>query len=492
MILDRPLNVDVEKQHSQVHAGGVDNALPDHVVAWRGKSKLNGTEILLVLYAFNGRTNQKSGCMIETAILVADRCPRDAARDGSDVAVCGYCPARQTNRGWCYRTPGREYREHQTWDKIRDLPGDLAHVCDVVRRSGLPIRFGSYGDPAAVPYEVLKRLVDASGGRISGFTHSWSHPNFDPRLFEFLSASIEFPQEGQELKRLFPSVKTYRVILDKAAVLPGEEPCTGGPKEDDNHCCVCPSPCRGMANPDGPERVVVVHPKKAEEPFRKYLANPDQNVRHVHPNVLAALAVQKGLVPKEEQMLVKPIERPSPEAFGISIDQEPFPEVVKAPVRQYPSHAPPMWSPQEFTRVVLDRDQPSTRVYNKDATWWTHQETCTHLRVDPRTVLARMRETPEHIARPWVNYGTRTRPYYGWLASGVDRWWIEVNAWRASRKEKGRSAFDGGTLTDRSGRARARTWQPRDGFSEKSRPASPKDDVGNLGMLARSLASRRS
>ncbi len=70
-------------------------------------------------------------------------------------------------------------------------------------------------------------------------------------------------------------------------------------------------------------------------------------------------------------------------------------------------------------------------------TWWTHGETCSYLRVDPRTVAARMRQTPEDIERPWVNFGTPRRPFYRWLAGGVTRWWVEVNQRRNGEKPPG-------------------------------------------------------
>ncbi len=82
--------------------------------------------------------------------------------------------------------------------------------------------------------------------------------------------------------------------------------------------------------------------------------------------------------------------------------------------------------------VQNDQDDESAGAPPPDAAWWTHAETSHHLRVDARTLVKMMRQTPEHIERPWVNYGTPRRPFYRWRAEGVDPWWVAVNGWRTS------------------------------------------------------------
>lgn len=44
------------------------------------------------------------------------------------------------------------------------------------------------------------------------------------------------------------------------------------------------------------------------------------------------------------------------------------------------------------------------------STWWRHTQVRAHLDVDPKTLRARMDETPDHIERPWINVGTLGRP----------------------------------------------------------------------------------
>ncbi len=127
-----------------------------------------------------------------------------------------------------------------------------------------------------------------------------------------------------------------------------------------------------------------------------------------------------------------------------------------------------------------------------DASWWTHDETRKHLRVDARTLAARMHETPPDIEKPWINYGKPTRPYYRWIASKVDRWWIEVNEWRASTSDRTGTACAGATLTGARGAGSARTSRRPAGSSATSSAAPPKDGGGRLATFVKSLNSRTS
>lgn len=265
--------------------------LPNHIIAWRGPSVLDGQEILVVLYAFKRATNGKTGRLIEAAVLLAHVKPSDAAATGRDRAICGDCPGRLTNWNFCYRSPGHDI--DKTWEVIRNMQAmDISEVCRIVRKSGLPIRFGSYGDFAAVPFELLDALALAArkpdgSWNHTGYSHQWSNPNFDPRVLAYLDASIEFAEEREEIERLFPGARTHRLLAQPEHILPGEVFCLGGTGKDDVHCCDCLS-CRGVTNADGPDRAVVVHNKTHLKALRKYLANPGRNIRHVHPKALAA------------------------------------------------------------------------------------------------------------------------------------------------------------------------------------------------------------
>lgn len=63
-----------------------------------------------------------------------------------------------------------------------------------------------------------------------------------------------------------------------------------------------------------------------------------------------------------------------------------------------------------------------------------------HLRVDPKTLRARMAENPDPIAPPWINVGSADRPDYRWLAEKLGPWWMELNGWRRGAKRSGAKA----------------------------------------------------
>ena len=124
--------------------------------------------------------------------------------------------------------------------------------------------------------------------------------------------------------------------------------------------------------------------------------------------------------------------------------------------------------------------------------WVSHAWVISHLCVNSRTLKARMQATPEHIERPWVNYGSAAKPRYKWAKQLVDGWWMEVNRWRASQDEETVGASAGGTLTAVPGVGSLRPSAPPRSSSAKSKKPSVSAGGGSLVTLARSLASRRS
>jgi len=254
---------------------------------------LGGAEIILVVYGFSGINNRKLGPMIEASVFVAAEKPSTAADDGRDSAVCGDCPGRPTNWGYCYVQIPVEV--DKTWEAARDLPADLKLAYAQIRDSGWPIRLGVYGDAAAVPFEIVEALVQATATedgklRYSGFTHQWSHPNFDHRHLKYLAPSVEFVAEREELKQHFPTVMTYRIVRNAEEMLAGEIKCKGGVEPEADKCCECMS-CGGTEGIARRDRVVVVHGvARKEKRLMDYLANPEKNARHVNGSVMTAAA----------------------------------------------------------------------------------------------------------------------------------------------------------------------------------------------------------
>src|ERR1035437_7187082 len=76
---------------------------PSGVELWRGTSRFNGKEIV-VIATFRSR-NEKTGNMVQVWILGARDKPTDAATGGKDATTCGPCPLRNRSsggEGLCY------------------------------------------------------------------------------------------------------------------------------------------------------------------------------------------------------------------------------------------------------------------------------------------------------------------------------------------------------------------------------------------------------
>lgn len=147
---------------------------------WSGESLLTGEPISL--YMTFGSSNRKTGKMAQTWILRDDVEPHRATLD-EQRAVCGDCKLRDNG---CYVTkfqaPLTVYRRYVDTD-IVEPPKRIA-----------ALRIGSYGDPAAVPFKVWRKLVMRTQGTITGYTHSWREA--DRRLQKYCMASVDTPSEA--------------------------------------------------------------------------------------------------------------------------------------------------------------------------------------------------------------------------------------------------------------------------------------------------------
>ena len=67
------------------------------LIAYEGKSRIDGAPIVVILTALNGSMNTKTGHMVQSYILRADIDPVKAAKTGLDASICGDCQHRPTN-----------------------------------------------------------------------------------------------------------------------------------------------------------------------------------------------------------------------------------------------------------------------------------------------------------------------------------------------------------------------------------------------------------
>ena len=234
---------------------------PPSVIAYRGGSLLDGeTRVVVLLTGLHGNSdNRKTGRVVQAHILVDERRPADAARDGTDAAICGDCPRRRTpERGTtCYVSLAMGYP--QIGEKLiaNEYPRvSGAEAAEFV--AGSFVRIGAYGDPAAVPVGFWMQLAGRSSAW-TAYTHQW---RVAPELRPIAMASVE--SESERAQARMAGWRTFRVrgAEPVEALAVGEMMCPasveGGKRQE---CATCRM-CSGLASP-GRDVAIIDHSVKA-------------------------------------------------------------------------------------------------------------------------------------------------------------------------------------------------------------------------------------
>ena len=219
------------------------------VKLYDGPSIIDGAPIIVLLTGLaKSSKNGKTGDMLQTWILRKDVAPHDAIKTGEDSSVCGNCPLRPLNFN---ATPKAErvssrkcyvkvhHAPLSTWKANRDLP--VTPSAEVVPMlDGRPVRFGSYGDPAAVPAWVWEPL--RPGRNFTGYTHQWKDITATS-----LMASVHSETERSEARA--KGYRTFRIIRNVAERVSGEVLCPAskeaGAKTDCATCGLCMGDAHG-------------------------------------------------------------------------------------------------------------------------------------------------------------------------------------------------------------------------------------------------------
>jgi hypothetical protein len=199
-------------------------------VVWEG----NGTPIVAILTGTSGRSrNEKTGPMQQLWILPRFISPTTAVAHGLDTATCGQCPFRGNGDGTgraCYVVP---HKAPQTiWRKYERGGYGVGRV-----NPDLPIRLGAYGDPAMMPYEVVRELAEGAS-RWTGYTHQW---RWCDRRFRFLLMASCTPSDASDARadewRCFIAVPVEAPVLPAIGVL--KCPATNGALKKQKTCATC-------------------------------------------------------------------------------------------------------------------------------------------------------------------------------------------------------------------------------------------------------------
>ena len=236
-----------------------DAKAPTILVAWRGKSLIDEATIRVVVHCLKeGSKSRKTGKMVQVLICNDDVYPHDAVKTGADFSVCGNCPLRPRNGGGCYCNLGKHYP--RVWETSNDLLDDLNAAGEAIRRSGLPVRIGSWGDPSAVPFDVISTLVNAARGddgraRHTAYTNAWA--TCDQRLREVAMASVL--SEAEKVMAERAGWATLRVRTADMPVLQGEVVCPASKEAGHRTTCSNCLMCCGTGRGKGTHVVIQTH-----------------------------------------------------------------------------------------------------------------------------------------------------------------------------------------------------------------------------------------
>lgn len=140
---------------------------PTGVLVYDGPSMLSGGPIVGILTFGSG--NVKTGDLAQLWILCREVKPAEAHRTGQDVDVCGDCIHRLKDT--CYVTLIHGPRAvHDAFKRNRYPVCSPAEAGKIV--AGRPVRLGAYGEPAALPADVVRAVVSLAS-RHTGYTHQW-------------------------------------------------------------------------------------------------------------------------------------------------------------------------------------------------------------------------------------------------------------------------------------------------------------------------------
>ena len=217
--------------------------MPNGVIIYEGPSTIDNKPIVVIANSLKSNKNRKIGDMIQTWILRSDIHPNDALKTGDDFSICGDC----IHRG-VYNEATDTVKDRTCYVNLYQQ-GVFA-IFNAYKRGSYPvfnfkhvqlfkdrhIRFGSYGDPAAVPVYVWRNLATLAKD-FTGYTHLWH--SCSTELANYCMASIETVDQYKHANA--KGWRTFRLISDPNEARDDDEmTCpaqTHGVQCDKCNCC---------------------------------------------------------------------------------------------------------------------------------------------------------------------------------------------------------------------------------------------------------------
>ena len=227
---------------------------PNGILLYQGPSNFNGKPIVVIATGIaRGSRNVKTGKMIQVWIIAdSGKTTIQSHKDGDDESCCGDCKHRHF--GSCYVNLGQ----------------GVAHIYDAHLRGRYPamtedsiekfrgkfVRFGAYGDPAAVPMHVWEPLLAVCKGH-TAYTHQWHRGNKEYQ--SFCMASCDTESEVASARRM--GWRPFHVRLQGTPLAKRTYECPATPEGGSRMTCIDCMACQGgeLKHERMPTPSVVVH-----------------------------------------------------------------------------------------------------------------------------------------------------------------------------------------------------------------------------------------
>lgn len=207
------------------------------IIIYEGPSAIDDEPIVVIANGFKKSGNRKTGKeTIQTWIIRQDIAPVDALAEGEDYSVCGDCFHRHARS--CYvnpmHGPTQVYNAYHNGSYVKATPEALEAF------RGQYVRFGSYGDPAAVPVSVWRSIAEVAD-RWTGYTHAWR--NCDPELKHYCMASCDLEDEVYLARK--KGFKPFYVRQEGEPIPAGMFVCPASDEAGKKRTCADCTACQG-------------------------------------------------------------------------------------------------------------------------------------------------------------------------------------------------------------------------------------------------------
>ena len=228
------------------------------LVFYKGASQLDSKPIVGIVVGFNkSSTNTKTGDLLQSYILVDNgKTPQEnASYSSADGSVCGNCPHKaspEQKTGSCYvnlcQGPSAVFRAYTNgkYDILNDTHKDWF--------SGRNLRMGSYGDPAAIPFETWIKIRNWCVAH-TAYTHQWR--TCDVRFKTLCMASCDTEADYIEAKK--QGWRTFRVKLATDKVFKTEIGCPASKEMGNKTQCAGCMACNGSKKPNDLRRDITIN-----------------------------------------------------------------------------------------------------------------------------------------------------------------------------------------------------------------------------------------